>query len=477
MGHYSKNLGPLADEVVTECEFVSLDQKRRVKAVRTMWDTGSNATILSTALVSELRPDLFGQGGMKGIGSTYRGAHHGPILITGGTVKATGGWSAAGIGGGEGSTGGEITINGGIVRAFAHNEAGQSDCSKGAAIGSGMDGGAGTVTVKDGLQHTVGTCTYCNVAAGTDENHRFGTYGECPACHLIGLKDNGDNTDAITHWNGQAKSVTLSGRTLYKDGAWNTLCLPFDVSASQIANNADLNGCTIMELDTDGWYDDSGTATMPDASAAGLHQTGLATDGTIYLYFKDATEIEAHKPYIVKWATTGSNMVNPVFNDSEIEVSNPESIESTDGKVSFIGIYDPAGLTVNDKSNLFLGVDNTNQSTLYYPSAANNDDGNYYVNAFRAYFHVGQSIGADVRAFSLHFGDDSEVLTGIKNVQCSMIRSAEGHLLHTGRKNIEEGCVYTSWQETRHQVGAGSGSSAMSKQIQINLQSCKRKHF
>ena len=76
MGHYSKNLGPLADEVVTECEFVSLDQKRRVKAVRTMWDTGSNATILSTALVSELRPDLFGQGGMRGIGgesenSTY----------------------------------------------------------------------------------------------------------------------------------------------------------------------------------------------------------------------------------------------------------------------------------------------------------------------------------------------------------------------------------------------------------------------
>ncbi|MBR0049128.1 MAG: hypothetical protein IJP74_07415 [Prevotella sp.] len=45
MGHYSKNLGPMADEVVTECEFITLDQKRRVKAVRTMWDTGSNATI------------------------------------------------------------------------------------------------------------------------------------------------------------------------------------------------------------------------------------------------------------------------------------------------------------------------------------------------------------------------------------------------------------------------------------------------
>ena len=35
MGHYSKNLSPLADEVVTECEFVSLDQKRRVMAFHT----------------------------------------------------------------------------------------------------------------------------------------------------------------------------------------------------------------------------------------------------------------------------------------------------------------------------------------------------------------------------------------------------------------------------------------------------------
>lgn len=67
MGHFSKNLGPLADEIITECEFVSLDQKRRVKALRTMWDTGSNTTILSAALVRELRPDLFGKGDLRGI--------------------------------------------------------------------------------------------------------------------------------------------------------------------------------------------------------------------------------------------------------------------------------------------------------------------------------------------------------------------------------------------------------------------------
>lgn len=73
MGRFSINLGSLADEIVTECEFVTHDQKRRVKARRTMWDTGSNATILSTALVRELHPEVFGQGGMSGIGGQAEG--------------------------------------------------------------------------------------------------------------------------------------------------------------------------------------------------------------------------------------------------------------------------------------------------------------------------------------------------------------------------------------------------------------------
>ena len=73
MGRFNVNLGSLADEIVTECGFVSLDQTRRVKALRAMWDTGSNATILSTKLISELRPERFGQGGMTGIGGQSEG--------------------------------------------------------------------------------------------------------------------------------------------------------------------------------------------------------------------------------------------------------------------------------------------------------------------------------------------------------------------------------------------------------------------
>jgi len=46
----------------------------------------------------------------------------------------------------------------------------------------------------------------------------------------ISLKDNGDNSSLITAADGASLAVTLQGRTLYKDGKWNTLCLPFNVT-------------------------------------------------------------------------------------------------------------------------------------------------------------------------------------------------------------------------------------------------------
>ena len=55
-----------------------------------------------------------------------------------------------------------------------------------------------------------------------------GTYYVAPA--TVTLADNADNSTTINDANGYFADVTLSGRTLYKDGAWNTICLPFDVT-------------------------------------------------------------------------------------------------------------------------------------------------------------------------------------------------------------------------------------------------------
>ena len=217
------------------------------------------------------------------------------------------------------------------------------------------------------------------------------------------------NATTIDEHNGQIADVTIYGRTLFKDGSWNTLCLPFNVTATLIeakdANNkylTPLHGATIMELDVDGKYDANGSPVEN-----GAYQTGFK-DGTLYLYFREVTQMEAGKPYIVRWARD-TDVTDPAFGYCRMMSTAAETVTSADGKVSFKGIYDPMTLNGGDASNLYLGAGNQ----LYYPSE------NRTMNAFRAYFHVDltdddpQGGGQQtVRAFSLHFGNDGET-TGI----------------------------------------------------------------
>ena len=216
--------------------------------------------------------------------------------------------------------------------------------------------------------------------------------GKITAIEGIALADNADNSSLITAANGSTLNVTLQGRTLYKDGAWNTLCLPFALSAEQIAASP-LAGCTLMELDTEGTYDTD-------------KQTGYDSEsGTLYLYFKEATAIEAGKPYLVKWES-GSNITDPVFYGVTVSNEDPENRKaiSYDHNVTFIGNYSPVALTGGDASNLYLGAANK----LYWPSA------DCTINAFRGYFHVDLSNGAKVREIRLSLDDN---VTSIQNAE------------------------------------------------------------
>jgi hypothetical protein len=230
----------------------------------------------------------------------------------------------------------------------------------------------------------------------------------------IGLVDDGDNTSVLSGSAGKTRNVTLVGRTLYKDDDWNTLCLPFPVALA----GSPLENATVMELDATGYYDNSGTVTVPDASASGLHRTGFdATDGTLYLYFKNADAIEAGKPYLVKWAT-GDNIVNPTFSGVTISSTEPTTVTASNSGLStvkFFGNYNPVTLTAGE-GTYYLGSDNQ----LYYPSAART------MNAFRAYFTVDLTGPVNtVRAFSLHFGDASED-TGIHSLTPDPSPEGEG---------------------------------------------------
>lgn len=211
---------------------------------------------------------------------------------------------------------------------------------------------------------------------------------------ILILKDDEDNTTAIetaiddstTTYN-----VVLEGRTLWKDGSWNTLCLPFDVTAKQIAgSDHPLHGAVIKELDVDGTYDTDG-----NEDADGTCHTGFE-NSTLYLYFKDATEMEAGVPYIVRWdkpddyvAYNGSNanwcsdIVNPEFKLSKLRGSEPGYIESNDGKVRFIGNYNPTTLSGEYMTMLYLD----GGSTLSHP------DPDMSINAFRAHLQLDPSLG------------------------------------------------------------------------------------
>ena len=201
-----------------------------------------------------------------------------------------------------------------------------------------------------------------------------------------------------------AADITLQGRTLYKDGAWNTLCLPFNVDLT--ADGCPLAGATLMELDTEGTYNGK--------------QTELANDGTLYLYFKTAESIEAGKPYIIKW-DSGSNIENPVFTGVTIEKNASTEVTFSGGK--FKGTYAPIVWETENKSILFLGSGNT----LYYPKP--NGGQNPHLNAFRAYFDLG---GASAREFVLNF-DDGEA-TGIKTTNSTNYTNSDAWYDMSGRK-------------------------------------------
>jgi hypothetical protein len=207
----------------------------------------------------------------------------------------------------------------------------------------------------------------------------------------ISLADDSDNSETIFNYDGKvASTVTLTGRKLWKDGKWNTLCLPFSLTAEQIAESP-LAGADIRTL-----------------SGASFSNNTL----TLTFTAKDAvTSITAGTPYIVKWAATNPDYVeNPEFTDVTISNSNnPVETEYID----FVGTYAPTDIYTEENTNLYLGDGNQ----LFYPSGENMTS--FTINAFRAYFQLKNGITAGepdspngIKAFVLNFGEE----TGIEEV-------------------------------------------------------------
>ena len=373
-------------------------------------------------------------GGEKGKGFIFH--------MSGGMVTANAGSQAAGIGGGYKGKGGDVTITGGTVFAKAGDQGGETH----RAIGPGQsDNNYGTLTIGDlmmvgagdngtaerivdadervnacwyrsyaeispcthpGATFTVsGTnaddthtkhCSHCATAFET-ENHTFEN-GTCTICGTelassFSLADDSDNSETLTAYNGlTVESITLTGRTLYKDGSWNTLCLPFEVIPGEDPLTG--YGMVAMTLDTKNCGFSNGTLTLSFSDVAG-------------------NPIPAGTPFIVKWPKNTNNptIVDPTFSNVTIsnELNNQVCTINDEMSITFKGTYAPVSFDEEgDNTVLYLGADNT----LYYPSGA------MTIGAQRAFFQLNgltagpASSGSLIKAFNLNFGEE----TGIEEV-------------------------------------------------------------
>ena len=163
------------------------------------------------------------------------------------------------------------------------------------------------------------------------------------------LYDNHENNSTIIENNNEKTwNVTFSGRTIYSDGDWNTLCLPFNMSKSQIASSP-LAGYTIKSLDGS--------------------QSNLDSDGKLTLRFNTAETIEAGRPYIVKWPV-GFTINNEEEWDKFVENVNTGTtyegqLVKLNADVS-ISATDLVGTKVYPFKGIFDGGGHTITCNIYY---------------------------------------------------------------------------------------------------------------
>ena len=226
---------------------------------------------------------------------------------------------------------------------------------------------------------------------------------------VIGDPNDADQVTAfLTTYDGQnVPDLTIDRPVL--NNMYNTLCLPFNMDADQIAASS-LNGVEIYEfVDVD------------------------VTNDELYLYTSEEKhEIVAGRPYLVKFSAASQlddlNFINVVINNADLD----DQAVTIKG-VTFKGTFQPIVLGKQTELNfngghLFLMANNT----LMWPNTDNP------LKPFRAYFTVnvdaGQSAGMPVRrGMPAHIGGPAQILTGVENVQGDNVQ---------GTKVVENGVLY-----------------------------------
>lgn len=144
-------------------------------------------------------------------------------------------------------------------------------------------------------------------------------------------------------------------RTLYRDGYFNTICLPFNLDPAGIAASP-IAGCELFE-----------------------YVSAVKSESQLDISIRPIDHIVAGVPYLIRWTNRGDIIPAPLtFYGVHIERSTGLTIGSAND-IRFVGHIGQEQIPFENRHNLFVGANNT----LYWPNTTDNK-----MKGFRAYFAI-----------------------------------------------------------------------------------------
>lgn len=212
--------------------------------------------------------------------------------------------------------------------------------------------------------------------------------------NLIVFDESNDQTLAqLQELNNQTKKVMLN-RQFDADGAWYTLCLPFNLTEEQVQNSLG-EECALRKL----------------------QYAEKRSEDLLYIHFATVTTIEAGTPYLFRPAV---DVFAPAFPEVKITYQTNTTLTTPDGLVSMTGIYAPTRVP---EDKWYLGPNDT----LYQPLGEVTSKG------FRAYFTLPSSLN-NTQGLRACVVMDSETPTDIVDIQ-------EDTITPPARKVFENGQI------------------------------------
>ena len=219
------------------------------------------------------------------------------------------------------------------------------------------------------------------------------------------LDENDDaSTFATKFAAASTKDYALMIRTLFKDGYFNTICLPFNVNS--IAASP-LAGAEIFTFE-----------------GGNVVETGAGTELQLQLSPLTGDQLTKGVPYMIRW-TSGDDLSFLKF-DNILWGTGSDADQTGDASVTFRGFYPMTHIEELNHYNLFLGADDV----LYWPISDNTS-----MRGFRAYWLVNPVPPSQAPVYrgmpaSLHIRQKTGVTTGIENDE---LKTKSAKLLREGR--------------------------------------------